>query len=226
MRVLDARNHRQGDGDQGPRLTALPRRCVQDADPRRTSLLSRMSAAERGADQHGKGAAYLIKPLFCTPRRGARVVVSNAGRMPLSCAAALRRARRTLHKALSRKRRAGIRQIDLMSAKPQQLGPPNIGTPASTIPLGLRVLAMALRAVFIGALVVVTVRVSSPQSETFSSVYETPGDLIRLALGFAVCLWIVIHLFMLPKDAEGYRTWVYLGLVVVPLAVAVAFVLW
>ena len=185
-----------------------------------------MSAAERGAYQHGKGAAYLIKPLFCTPRRGARVVVSNAGRMPLSCAAALRRARRTLHKALSRKWRAGIRPIDSMSAKPQQLGPPNIGTPASTIPLGLRVLAMALRAVFIGALVVVTVRVSSPQSETLSSVYETPGDLIRLALGFAVCLWIVIHLFMLPKDAEGYRAWVYLGLVVAPLAAAVAFVIW
>ena len=113
-----------------------------------------------------------------------------------------------------------------MSAKPQQLGPPDVGTQASTIPMGLRVLAMALRALFIGALVVVTVRVSSPQSETFSSVYETPGDLIRLALGFAVCLWIVIHLFMLPKDAEGYRTWVYLGLVVAPLALAVAFVIW
>jgi TRAP-type C4-dicarboxylate transport system permease small subunit len=111
-----------------------------------------------------------------------------------------------------------------MTAKPQQLGPPR--TPVSTIPLGLRVLAMALRALFIGALVVVTVRVSSPQSETFSSVYETPGDLIRLALGFGVCLWIVIHLFMLPKDAEGYRTWVYLGLVVAPLALAVAFVIW
>jgi hypothetical protein len=104
MRVLDARDHRQGDGDQGSRLTALSRRCVPETAP--TSLLSGMSAAERGADQHGKGAAYLIKPLFCTPRRGARVVVSNAGRMPLSCAAALRRARRTLHKALSRKRRA------------------------------------------------------------------------------------------------------------------------
>jgi hypothetical protein len=114
-----------------------------------------------------------------------------------------------------------------MSAKPQQLGPPNVGAPpASTIPLGLRVLGMALRAVFIGALVVVTVRVSSPQSETFASVYETPGDLIRLALGFGVCLWIVIHLFMLPKDAEGYRTWVYLGLVVAPLALALAIVLW
>ena len=73
---------------------------------------------------------------------------------------------------------------------------------------------------------VVIVRVSSPQSETLSSLYETPGDLIRLALGFAVCLWIVIHLFMLPKDAEGYRTWVYLGLVVAPLALAVAIFLW
>ena len=113
-----------------------------------------------------------------------------------------------------------------MSAKPQQLGPPNVGTSASTIPMRLRVLAMALRALFIGALVVVTLRLSSPQSETFSSVYETPGDLIRLALGFAVCLWIVIHLFMLPKDAEGYRTWVYLGLVAAPFALAVAFVIW
>ena len=113
-----------------------------------------------------------------------------------------------------------------MSAKPQQLGSPNVETPPSTIPMGLRVLAMALRAVFIGALVVVTVRVSSPQSETFASVYETPGDLIRLALGFAVCLWIVIHLFMLPKDAQGYRTWVYLGLVVAPLALAIAIAIW
>ena len=49
-----------------------------------------------------------------------------------------------------------------MSAKPQQLGPSNVGAPASSIPLGLRVLGMALRALFIGALVVVTVRVSSP----------------------------------------------------------------
>src|SRR5262249_47023734 len=120
----------------------------------------------------------------------------------------------------------GIGHGHSMSAKPQQLGSPNVGTPPSTIPMGLRVLAMALRALFIGALVLVTVRVSSPQSETFSSVYETPGDLIRLALGFGVCLWIVIHLFMLPKDAEGYRTWVYLGLVVAPLALVVAFVIW
>jgi TRAP-type C4-dicarboxylate transport system permease small subunit len=113
-----------------------------------------------------------------------------------------------------------------MSANPQQTVPSTIGTLEATIPMGLRILAIILRALFIGALVAVTVRVSSPQSESLASVYETPGDLIRLALGIAVCLWIVIHLFMLPRTAEGYRTWVYLGLVVAPLSWAVAIVIW
>jgi hypothetical protein len=101
-----------------------------------------------------------------------------------------------------------------MSTKPLQLGPSSVGNPGATIPLGLRILAIVFRALFIGALVAVTKRVSGPQSETLASAYETPGDLIRLALGFAACLWIVMHLFMLPRTAEGYRTWVYLGLVV------------
>jgi hypothetical protein len=79
--------------------------------------------------------------------------------------------------------------------------------------MGLRILAIVLRALLIGALVAVTVRVSSPQSE-------------NLALGFAVCLWIVSHLFMLPRTTEGYRTWVYLGLVVAPFAWVVAIVIW
>ena len=79
---------------------------------------------------------------------------------------------------------------------------------------------------FLGALVAITVRLSSPQSETIWTVHETPGDLIRLALGFAVCLWIVIHFFMFPKTAEAYRAWVYLGLVVAPLALATAIAVW
>jgi hypothetical protein len=80
--------------------------------------------------------------------------------------------------------------------------------------------------VFFGALVVITVRLSSPQSETIWTVYETPGDLIMLALGFALCLWIVIHFFMFPKTAEAYRAWVYLGLVVAPIALAIAIFIW
>jgi hypothetical protein len=91
-----------------------------------------------------------------------------------------------------------------MNTKPAQLDPFAIETPAPSV----------------------TVRVSSPQSETLSSIYETPEDLVRFALGFAVCLWIVLHLFTLPRTAEGYRTWVYLGLVVAPVACAAAILIW
>jgi hypothetical protein len=122
--------------------------------------------------------------------------------------------------------RPQMRQVETMSTKPSQFDAFAIGTPVATIPMGMRILAIVLRALFIGALVAVTIRVSSPQSESFASVYETPGDLIRLTLGLAVCLWIVIHLFMLPRTAEGYRTWVYLGLVVAPLALVAAIIIW
>jgi len=103
---------------------------------------------------------------------------------------------------------------------------PDAGRPPSRIPARLRIAAILLYAIFIGILLAVTVRVSSPQSESIWSVYETSGDLIRLALGFGVCLWILFHLFMLPQDAEGYRTWIYLGVIVIPFALALAFAIW
>ena len=72
----------------------------------------------------------------------------------------------------------------------------------------MRIAGIVLRSIFLCALLVVTVWVSLPQNESIWSVYETPGDLVRVALGFIVCVWILFHLFMLPKDAEGYRTWI------------------
>jgi hypothetical protein len=54
---------------------------------------------------------------------------------------------------------------------------------AAAIPLWLRILVMVLRTLFFGALVAVTVRLSSPQSETIWTVYDTPSDLIRVAVG-------------------------------------------
>lgn len=119
-----------------------------------------------------------------------------------------------------------MHQVETMSTKPAQLNPFAIERPASDVSIGLRTLAILLRALFIGAVVAITVRVSSPQSETLSSVYETPEDFVRLAVGFAVCLGIVLHLFTLPRTAEGYRTWVYLGLLVAPLACAAAILIW
>ena len=102
-----------------------------------------------------------------------------------------------------------------------------MGEDGSTqIPIGLRLSAIILRALFVGALLAITVSVSTPQSETLWSVHETPGDLIRLALGLAVALWIVIHLFTIPKNVEAYKRWVYLGLVVAPVSLAAAVVIW
>jgi hypothetical protein len=96
----------------------------------------------------------------------------------------------------------------------------------SKMPIGIRIGGMAVRAIFIIILTVVTARVASPQVENIWSVFETPGDLIRVALGFAACAWFVVHIFVAPKDADAYRTWLYLGLAVLPLSLLCAFVIW
>ena len=83
-----------------------------------------------------------------------------------------------------------------------QQSPQNSNMPSRRV----RIAGIILRALFIGILIAVTARVSSPQTETIWSVYETPGDLIRMALGLSICLWLAIHVFILPKDAEAYRT--------------------
>ena len=106
----------------------------------------------------------------------------------------------------------------------QQPASPHVGV--NTVPLGLRIAALALRAVFIGILVVLVARVSSPQSETIWSAYDTPGDLIRVALGLVACLWILYSAFTLPKDAEAYRAWIYISLLAGPLALACVVVFW
>jgi hypothetical protein len=104
--------------------------------------------------------------------------------------------------------------------------PPGSEMEVAAIPLWLRILVMVLRTLFFGALVAVTVRLSSPQSETIWTVYDTPSDLIRVAVGFAVCIWIVVQFFMFPKRADVYRAWVRIGLVVTPLALAMAIAVW
>ena len=90
----------------------------------------------------------------------------------------------------------------------------------------VRVAGIIFRALFIAILIVVTARVASPQTERFWSAYETPGDLIRMGLGLSVCLWLAVHAFILPRDAEAFRTWLYLGLAILPLALLCAVVVW
>jgi hypothetical protein len=85
---------------------------------------------------------------------------------------------------------------------------------------------VAVRTLFLIILIILTARVASPQIERLSSIYETPGDLVRVLMGVGVCAWFIVNLFILPKDAGAYRTWMYLGLAVIPLAVLCAVVVW
>jgi hypothetical protein len=97
---------------------------------------------------------------------------------------------------------------------------------AAQIPIRMRMMGAVLRALFIACLVVITLRVSLPQNETIWTAYDTPGDLIRIVLGFAVCLWLLIQLFRAPKDAAAYRTWLLFGLAAVPFAVLCLVAIW
>jgi len=97
---------------------------------------------------------------------------------------------------------------------------------APDIPVWLRISGLVLRSVFILTLVALTVVVGLPQNETIATAYDTPSDLVRLALGLAVSVWLIIQLFRLPEDAAGYRTWFYLGLIAVPFALACLVAIW
>lgn len=99
--------------------------------------------------------------------------------------------------------------------------PPDSG-PSTAV----RLAGIAVRTLFILVLTIITARVSSPQIEYISSLYETPHDLVRVALGLAVCVWLIFHIFILPKDPNGYRTWLYLGVAILPLSVLCAVLIW
>jgi hypothetical protein len=93
------------------------------------------------------------------------------------------------------------------------------------LPFGVWTAGLVSRTLFILILSVTTIHVASPQNETIWSAYETPGDLIRMVVGFLLCLWLVVNLFIPPKDSQGYWTWIYLA-PLVPLALLCAVVTW
>ena len=85
---------------------------------------------------------------------------------------------------------------------------------------------VTVRTLFLIVLTVMTARVARPQIEHLTSAYETPGDLIRVLLGLGVCSWFIVNLFILPKDPGAYQTWIYLGIVLLPLSVLCLIAVW
>jgi hypothetical protein len=103
---------------------------------------------------------------------------------------------------------------------------PGTKLPATAVSGGVRTVSMLLRAAFIVTLMAITVRVSLPQSETIWTAYDTPGDLVRLALGLVLCVWLAIQLFWTPREPSSYRTWLYLGSAAVPFALICLVAIW
>lgn len=83
-----------------------------------------------------------------------------------------------------------------------------------------------MRAALIFVLVAVTLRVSLPQNETIWTAYDTPLDLVRLILGVAVSIWLLVQLFRIPDDAHAHRTWIFLGLVAIPIGLICLYAVW
>ena len=98
--------------------------------------------------------------------------------------------------------------------------------PSSNASRGVRIAATFLRAMLIGTLVLLMWHISLPQNETIWTAYDTPRDLVRVALGLVVCVWLLVQLFRGPRDAYGYRTWLYLGIVAVPFALICLVAIW
>lgn len=98
--------------------------------------------------------------------------------------------------------------------------------PGYGVPGYMRFAAILFRSLFIIALLIVTAWVSSPQFGSNWLEHFSLGDFIRVTLGALACLWMFVNLFILPKDAQGYRTWTYLGLAIMPLALLCFIVFW
>jgi len=90
----------------------------------------------------------------------------------------------------------------------------------------LRLASLVLRTVFIVLLLVAIAHVSMPQSETLWTIFDTPGDVVRLLLGIAACAWLAFQLFTVPNDVHAHRTWIRLGMVAVPFMVICILAIW
>ena len=73
---------------------------------------------------------------------------------------------------------------------PHELGRPKDKPVVAEISPRLRFVGAMLRTIFILAILVIIVEVSLPQSETIWTAYDTPADLVRMALGLVVGVWI------------------------------------
>jgi hypothetical protein len=102
-----------------------------------------------------------------------------------------------------------------------------IDRPSSPAPSAFaKISGITLRTLFLLTLIAITFRVASPQREVWSSLHEAPSDVMRVILGLAAGVWLAVHILWLPRDSGAYATWSRLGIVLLPLALLCAYVVW
>ena len=79
-------------------------------------------------------------------------------------------------------------------------------------PAGLKIAAVAARSVFIVVFVVVLAHFSAPAR--FGRgwlLHASVGDIAKILIGWSACVWMLVQMLAVPKDAHACKTWLYLG---------------
>ena len=114
----------------------------------------------------------------------------------------------------------------LVTRRTGKLASRDVGGRLNRLRRASRWLAFVSRSLLLIVLGLMAARVSAPQ-HLGSTWYDIPrGDLIRALLGVGFCVWMLVELFILPKDPASYRTWMYLGVTLLPLGVVCLIVVW
>jgi hypothetical protein len=84
--------------------------------------------------------------------------------------------------------------------------------PTTAVPSAWKFAGTVVRSVFIVALMAVTWSVSIPQNMSANAIaHLSIGDIVRALIGIAICCGMIVELIRRPKDDEGYKTWVFIG---------------
>jgi hypothetical protein len=85
-------------------------------------------------------------------------------------------------------------------------------SPHPPVPNAMKFVGTVVRSVFIVTLMAVTWSVSMPQNISATALaHFSAGDFVRALIGIAVCCGMIVELVRPPKDDEGYKTWVFIG---------------
>ena len=94
-------------------------------------------------------------------------------------------------------------------------------------PAGLKIAAIAARSVFIVVFVVVLAHFSTPvRFGRGWLLHASVGDIAKILIGWSACVWMLVQMLAVPRDADACKTWLYLGPVLAALLIACAVALW